>query len=245
MSDEDVSSAGRYVTRARGQMEGYVRRLLEDNEALRVAQVELETANARLRQDATRLEEELRATHAEQLQLVAKLQEVRGESERRSAEYGKLEAVHANLANLYVASFQLHSTLERETVLGAIREIVVNLIGSEEFVVFERDGSEAFRYVTSVGMAGDDSVLAHERVLQATTSGETWISSRQEDLTACIPLKIDSAVTGVIVIRRLLPHKPGLEPLDLELFDLLATHAAMALYTSALQERLTRLARAV
>jgi len=245
MSDEDVSSAGRYVNRARGQMEGYVRRLLEDNEALRVAQVELEAANDRLRQDAKRLEEDLRATHAQQAQLVAKLQEVRGESERRSAEYGKLEAVHANLANLYVASFQLHSTLERATVLGAIQEIVVNLIGSEDFVVFEREGSEPFRYVTSVGMDADDSVLAHERVREAITSGETWVASRQEDLTACIPLKIDGAVTGLVVIRHLLPHKPGLEPLDLELFDLLATHAAMALYTSALQGRLLRLTHAV
>jgi GAF domain-containing protein len=49
------------------------------------------------------------------------------------------------------------------------------------------------------------------------------------DVTACIPLRLDGVVTGAIVVYRLLPHKPGLEEIDFELFDLLALHAATAL----------------
>ena len=226
-----------YVDRARDQMQSYVRRLLSDNEALRVCLAEIETEAEHLRQEIRSLKDELYASRAQQEQLTVRMQEIRGESERRFAEYVKLETVNANLANLYVASYQLHSTLRRESVNAAIAEIVVNLIGSEEFAVFERDESGAYRRIASVGIDPDEPIATHERVAEATTSGEAWVSAQHGDLTACIPLKIDSVVTGFIVIRRLLSHKAGLEPLDLELFDLLGTHAAMALYASSLAER--------
>lgn len=231
-------SAG-YVDKARDHMQSYVRHLLSDNEALRVCVVELENECAVLRSDARAAREELHATRQQQEQLAVRLQEIRNESEQRFAEYAKLEALNTNLANLYVASYQLHSTLRRETVLAAIQEIVVNLIGSEEFAVFERDDDGRFRLAASVGIDRDDSIAGHERVAEATASGQTWVSAERGDLTACVPLKVDDAVTGFIVVRRLLAHKAGLEPLDFELFDLLATHAAMALYVSSLQERMT------
>lgn len=236
MKYRDVPASG-YVDKARGQMQTYVCQLLADNEALRVGLMELENESTRLRQEVRSLHEELSVNRAQQDQLGARLQEIRAESERRFAEYAKLEAVNANLANLYVASYQLHSTLRRDAVLGAIQEIIVNLIGSEEFAVFERDPSGRFRRATSFGIDDDESLADHERVAQATASGETWVSAQHGDLTACIPLKVDAAVNGFIVIQRLLSHKSGLEPIDLELFDLLGTHAAMALYASSLEER--------
>jgi hypothetical protein len=52
----------------------------------------------------------------------------------------------------------------------------------------------------------------------------------EEDLTAVVPLQLAGQVTGVISIFRLLPQKPRFEDLDHELFDLLASHAAMALH---------------
>jgi nitrate/nitrite-specific signal transduction histidine kinase len=234
----DVSPGG-YVDKARDQMQVYVRRILADNESLRVCLAELETEALGLRQEIRSLQDELTVSRTLQHQLAEKLHDIRGESERRFSEYAKLEAVNANLANLYVASYQLHSTLHREAVLSAIQEIVVNLIGCEEFGIFERDATGRFRLAASVGIDGDESIAAHERVAQATASGETWVSAQHGDLTACVPLKVDGTVTGFIVIRRLLAHKAGLEPLDLELFDLLGTHAAMALYASSLQERFT------
>lgn len=236
---KNEAPASGYVDKARDQMQAYVRQLLADNEALRMGLVELDSENARLRQEARALQEELNVNRALQQQLAARVQEVRSESESRFAEYVKLETVNSNLANLYVASYQLHCTLRRDAVLAAIQEIVVNLIGSEEFAVFERDGAGRFRLSSSVGDSDDESLADHERVAQATASGETWVSAQHGDLTACIPLKVDGAVMGFIVIRRLLAHKAGLEPLDLELFDLLGTHAAMALYASSLDERYT------
>jgi GAF domain-containing protein len=228
---------GRYVDNARDRMQSYVRQLMEDNEALRIGMAAMENENVRLQQEIGTLSAELTRTRTAQEQLQQKLQEIRGESEKRFAEYAKLETVNTNLANLYVASYQMHGTLDRQTVLAAIQEIIVNLVGSEEFAVFEREWGGQFRLAASVGMTPDQSILGHQRVAQATASGETWVSAQHGDLTACIPLKIDDRVTGLIVICRLLAHKTSLEPLDLELFDLLGTHAAMALHASTLHER--------
>ena len=58
-------------------------------------------------------------------------------------------------------------------------------------------------------------------------------------MTACLPLTLDGRVTGAIVLFSLLPHKPGLRELDFELFDLLGTHAATALYCTSLHGRVT------
>ena len=41
---------------------------------------------------------------------------------------------------------------------------------------------------------------------------------------------LEGRVTGAITVFNLLGQKPGLEPVDLQLFDLLASHAATALH---------------
>jgi len=42
------------------------------------------------------------------------------------------------MANLYVSSCQLQGAREREEVLTVMQEIVISLVGSEEFGIFER-----------------------------------------------------------------------------------------------------------
>jgi GAF domain-containing protein len=53
-------------------------------------------------------------------------------------------------------------------------------------------------------------------------------------MTACVPLVVDGRVTGAVAIFRLLEHKRGLEDVDSELFSLLGTQAATALYCTRL-----------
>jgi GAF domain-containing protein len=50
-----------------------------------------------------------------------------------------------------------------------------------------------------------------------------------------VPLKLGDQLVGALALFRLLPQKAGFEPLDRELFELLATHAATALYSSELR----------
>src|SRR6476646_9594599 len=57
-----------------------------------------------------------------------------------SSRYVDVEQQNTNLANLYVATYQLHGTLDRDRVLGAIKEVIINLIGSEELAIWEVTG---------------------------------------------------------------------------------------------------------
>lgn len=238
MSAMHGNDHGGYVDKVREEMQTYVRGLIGENETLRVVIAEMENENLRLRQEVRSAREEIASHRSQEQRLREKLQEIRAASEQSSAQYAQLEHQSANLANLYVASYQLHGTVDRDAVLAAIQEIIVNLIGSEEFVIFERElGGGVMAPLASFGVDDPLTILREPHVAAALRGGETWVAEQPSDLTACVPLKLDGRVTGLIAIRRLLAHKSGLEPLDHELFDLLATHAAMALYCTALQAR--------
>ena len=156
--------------------------------------------------------------------------------------YVEIEQQNTNLANLYVASYQLNGTLERDRVVAAIQEIVINLIGSEELGIWQIE--EELDSLTLIGSFGINArewagvPIGSGVVGHVAHSGERYVVSeadarpfgREEHLTACIPLKLDDKVIGVIGIFRLLQQKQGLEPLDFELFDLLCSHAATALF---------------
>jgi hypothetical protein len=128
-------------------------------------------------------------------------------------------------------------------VLAAIQEIVINLLGSEELAVLAVDGG-AIRPLVSVGLT--DLRLRGLRaeagpVGQALASVSPVFSANDalndDDITAAIPLAVEGRVLAMIVIFRLLPQKPSLNSFDRELCDLLATHAANALYCADLSER--------
>src|SRR5438045_9505433 len=83
-----------------------------------------------------------------------RLTAIEEESRDFSARYVEVEQQNTNLANLYVASYQLHGTLDRERVLAAIKEIVINLIGSEELAIWEIDPEfKALMLIDSFGIA--------------------------------------------------------------------------------------------
>jgi regulator of replication initiation timing len=238
---ENENASASYVDKVREDTGRYVRQLLQDHEGLRVAFAKLENENSRLREEASKLLQDLDSRRKEEEALHEKLVTIRQESQDYLQRFSELEINNANLANLYVASYQLHGTLDREAVLNAIQEIVVNLVGSEEFGVFERSGG-ALTLACSVGL-GEDAIARSRdldaRIWNAALEGQVFIRDAEsaEGPVACLPLKLDDQVTGLIAIFSLLPHKPGLEPLDHELFDLLATHAATALYCTSLYER--------
>jgi hypothetical protein len=179
-------------------------------------------------------------------QLATLQEELAGVEARNRALWSRLveaEHVKSSLTHFYVAIHSVHANLEREQVVSAIQEIVVNLIGSEEFALFERN-DEGLSLATSFGIHPDmDLHLA--QVEEIARRGSLYVRpSPGADAAggprACVPLKAGGQVTGVLVIYRLLAHKVGLEALDYELFDLLATHAGIALYASSLHVRFGR-----
>ena len=151
------------------------------------------------------------------------------------------EAQVANLASLYVAVTSVHGALDRPSVLTSVQEIVTNLIGSEELAIFEVDAAHSrLTLLASTGIEPrtyQEVHLGEGAIGRAAATGERLIrqegGSLTEDgdaaLTACIPLKVAGRVVGVLAVFRLLPHKGRLDAIDIDLFDVLAAHAASAL----------------
>jgi hypothetical protein len=184
--------------------------------------------------------------------LVASLQAERRRIEDQSHELStkllELERQNSTLANRYVAVCRLHRTLDRKQTLAGIQEIIVNLVGCQEIAVFETaPGGSVLRLASSLGIDPGryrTVNLARGPIGKAAASGKCFLagpggaaerSSEEPHLTACLPLWLDGRLIGAIAMFRLLPQKPGLENLDLELSELLATHAAMALHCSAIE----------
>jgi putative methionine-R-sulfoxide reductase with GAF domain len=206
----------------------------------------LEQDKARLLQQVSDLAGEVDRRRREQEKLAAKVTDAEAESRRAVEQYRDMEAQSSNLANLYVASYRLHGTLRRQEVLDTIQEIVANLIGSEELAVFERNDEgvlalsafygiepEPFRKVAvGAGLIGHCAATGETVVVADGVNAPR--GENEQALSACIPLRVDGGVHGVLALFRLLPQKARIEELDRELFDLLATHASTALYCCAL-----------
>jgi hypothetical protein len=222
-----------------------IREALQANEALRALAASLEAEMNRLHEQVVSLRGQNERFEQEQARLTAQLEKTREESRSFGARYSEIETQNSNLANLYVASYRLHGTVDRQEVVDTLQEIIANLIGSEEAGLFEVDEErQSLELVASFGLprgAFRSVPLAGNRIGEAARSGDIFVAdpavAEKDGLTACIPLKLDGKVTGAIAIFRLLPQKSGFEDVDRELFELLATHAATALYCTALHAR--------
>ncbi len=226
--------------------------VLQSNEALRALAASLEAEMNRLHEQAISLRAENERHQKEQARLQVQLDSTRAESQRYSTRYTEIEQQSSNLANLYVASYRLHGTLDRQEVIDTIKEIIANLVGSEEAGLFELDREkQVLELVASFGIAPDTCPpvpLGSGLIGRAAKTGEIYVADTARPpagpglegrLTACIPLTLDGRVTGAIAIFKLLPQKAGIEDLDREIFELLATHAATALYCTGLHAKLS------
>jgi len=223
-----------YIHVAREEQAKYMNALLQQNEKLRGQVATLESDYRRL--------ENLQTSTAEELDgLRVKLDGVEQENRRYMEEHHQIETHNSNLANLYVASYQLHSSVDRDAVLQTIQEIVINLIGSEEVAIFERGASNDFNLVSAFGIESSKLLkfrLGDGPIGRTLAAGETFVNSHarggENQLTACVPLKINDTIVGGILIFSLLEHKRELAPVDHELLELLAVHASTSLYCATL-----------
>lgn len=156
----------------------------------------------------------------------------------------------ADLAKLYVALRRLYESPDREGAIAGIAEIVVSMIGSEQFALFELDGdatalalmhamgvdARAYRRIPldahPIGRLVRSGARARGPVEEAPNGPDTEL-----DPLVCTPLMMGEALAGAVVIFGLLAHKSGLEPVDLELLDLLGAHAIPAVRLAELRER--------
>jgi len=218
--------------------------VLQQKEELRLAAEKFEASRLETLMQLEKARHDCDAATLELERLRARYEDVEHENETYAEKYHQIETQSSNLSNLYVASYQLHASVERETVLSTIQEIVVNLIGSEEVAIFEfHENAHEFRLASAFGVeqtklksfkAGSGPIGS--RLLSGEVFVNDHVSGGEDKLTACVPLRIGDRVTGAILVFRLLEHKQGLQPVDHELFELLAIHASTALYCANLHE---------
>uniref|UniRef100_A0A831U006 GAF domain-containing protein n=1 Tax=Geobacter metallireducens TaxID=28232 RepID=A0A831U006_GEOME len=225
--------------------------LLRENERLRyrVLQLEEQLKNgglpASLAEENRLLAARVEELEREKEEILGRIRQIEAENNDFAARYVEIEEENNNLASLYIASYQLHSILDFDEVLRVISEIIINLIGAEEFAVMltdEKTGLLSAAAVEGVSAEEVPTVSPGEGVIgAAAATGESYFTSEPATYVrdpanpmVCIPLKIKEQVIGVIVIYKLLVQKKAFVPLDYELFTLLAGHAATAIFSSRL-----------
>ncbi len=204
----------------------------------------LESDNQSLRLRVADLEKELERCQAE-LSKAAALEV--GAETLLAQRFVATELQHGDLASLFVASMRLQSSLNRPDILSAIREIASNLIGVEEMALFEIDRiTHRMSLTDGFGSCGDrlsQVRIGEGPIGEVALSGEPFFHDVNGPVLcvdnnglpkACIPLKVDGEIWGVIAIFRLLPQKNRLVALDYQLLELLSTRAGIALYCAKL-----------
>ncbi len=145
-------------------------------------------------------------------------------------------------AKVYAARMRLQHAIDQADALDAIREIAANLIGTEEVAVFKVDKkrSELWLYWSfgvdpnkhSVLEVSRESklkqVLGGKPVYRLRLSNENLLST-DDPVSALVPILVDGSACAVIVLFRLFPHKPGIEPVDREICEVLSNCAGRAI----------------
>jgi hypothetical protein len=174
----------------------------------------------------------------------------KAENDREELATRLVEVEHqvGRLMTLYVATYQLHATLDPMDVQSTIAEIAVNLLGAEQFALLLRDE--------------DDSSLVirlQEGAIDASWSGAATYSGGDPLIDASlldgvlrfgpvegspvlvtVPLRVQDVTVGALVITKLFEHKVKLDEEDREILDLLGAHAASALFASRVYARAAR-----
>jgi GAF domain-containing protein len=162
----------------------------------------------------------------------------------------ELEQKTSRLTLLCGAGHRLfQGSLERREVLLRIREVVADVVGSEEIAVFTVASDRAVLQLEQcfgISATLPEIPVGVGRIGRCVQQGEAWIAGRsagealpfEADLQAAIPLLVEGRAAGALAIFRLLPQKPQLESHDLDTFELLSTHAGAALHCASLRARL-------
>lgn len=236
----------------------FTKELMKENEKLRYKILELEekTISADNHPGGEgylgQLEKEIEQLKADKTRLLKKHEEIERENEDFAGRYLDIQEEHNNLANLYIVSHQLHSTLDYKEVLRTILEIVINLVGAETFCIMLLD--EKHDEMATVAAEGIDPrqigkiKIGQGTIGQVAKEGESYFAENGlcqdeidlENPVACVPLKINDNIIGLLVVYKLLIQKERFKDIDFELFNLLASQAATAIYSSKLYSKSER-----
>lgn len=228
----------------------FTEELLAENEKLRYRVANLESEADGLRRagsanDETavrELRQKVRELEIEKDRLLSSYKEVETANRDYQTRYAEIEEEHNNLANLYIASYQLHATMSFRDVVQVINEIVINLVGVSSFAMYILDVPSGVLH--PISGEGTDLATVPRPKLGEGVVGKA-LAERQRHVAAnlktgplaVVPLATNESLVGAIVIDRLLVQKDGFTAVDNELFNLLSVHAATALLAGLLRDQ--------
>ena len=182
---------------------------------------------------------ELRDAHRDEERLRAQAEQLLASTRSMSVMLLAAES-HANrLLKLVVAARRLIEARDGRDALAALSEVVVAVVGSEDFVVYGlRPDSGTLVPLTGVGPAYTHALIEGEGPREIVG----WLSDRQHalrpapgavrlgerEIAACIPLTILDRVVGAIAIHSLLPHRGPLDAGDDDVLAFIGTFAPTA-----------------
>jgi hypothetical protein len=232
--------------------ERFIEELLTENEKLKLRVMHLEneirTAKREIPQAVSfeELQKVLDRLKRENDDLRRRYTEVLSETQKHKERYAQIEDENEKLVNLFVASYQLHSTLDFHTVVQVIIEVLLNFVGAGQFGLFMTDReSGSLHPLSSYGIgleqlpvldASNDVCRRcfEERApfLDEKAAAEPKLDPERP--TACIPLTLEGEVIGAIAIYAFLQQKTDVSQIDMEIFKLLSDHAAAVLVAARL-----------
>ena len=227
----------------------FTRELLKENERLRYQALKLERERSvappvSLDAQLVPLKRRIEQLEQEKEDILEQVRAIEEENINFANRYVEVEAENNMLANLYIASYQLHSTLNFEDVVRVISDIIINLIGGEDFALYlldEKVGTLEPIAAEGVPLKALPRVLQGQGIVgQACHKGENYVAdvllgpSDPDRPLVVIPMMIKERMIGAIVVYSLLVQKKAFTTVDYELFSLLGAHAATAAFAAKL-----------
>ena len=218
--------------------------LLAENERLRYRVAEFEASQQGSDSGLVReLLEKVSRLEGEKADLQRRYTRAEEETRDHLARFKEIETENHNLLNVYVASYQLHSTLDFDEILRIIAEILLNFVGADQFAVamLDRDGLTLHPLVVEqTDSEAVGNINVHGGVVaEVLRTGRPYFAAAEVQRTspvnepaACVPLRIKGDTLGLILVYRFLPQKDTLATVDHDIFALLADHAATALFSA-------------
>jgi GAF domain len=158
--------------------------------------------------------------------------------------YAEVEKELDSMANLYVALYQLHATLDQQEILGVIEQLLAQFVGAGSFAIYlQRNIGDSQMLIPihayHCNKAVGTQIKWNEGPIGEAAATQIFSTMRMENIKkgdplACIPMVLNDKTIGVIAIMGFFEQKDSFVDIDFEFFKLLATHSASAIVASGL-----------
>lgn len=230
---EPLQRVAANLAAVRGQLATMVVSMRQERER---AEARREAAASALAVPPGGLEAELVRLTEERREMGARLAEVEALHRGVCDELVALQDQVVHAAGLHTALRRLHEAGNRDGIVEAVQDIVINIIGSEDMALVTAEDGGSLRVAAALGtlrplpLGGGllPAALAQGAILVGEAAGRVACGA-----LACVPFRARDQVAGGLLLFGLLPQKPALCPDDLEVLELLQVHVALALHATA------------